>query len=149
MSTFISYSELIDKLEWDPDIDKWVIRDSDLEALEKFNTTQLDVNVDRLQAISTLSELLNAYEECEYADYFYDHGTEVCEAARLAYAALYEQEHRGMWVGIEYDGYADGFPVYDLWQCSNCGEEVRGEDVPDTHPYCHGCGIKMLGWMNS
>lgn len=49
----------------------------------------------------------------------------------------------GRWIGLEYDGYADGFPVYNLWECSECGEEVRGEDVPDTHPYCNGCGAKM------
>ena len=49
----------------------------------------------------------------------------------------------GKWIGLEYDGYADGCPVYDLWECSECGEEVRGEDVPDTHPWCHGCGAKM------
>lgn len=40
----------------------------------------------------------------------------------------------GRWIGLEYDGYADGSPVYDLWECSECGEEVKGEDVPDTHP---------------
>lgn len=56
-----------------------------------------------------------------------------------------EPVRHGRWVGLEYDGYADGFPVYDLWECSECGEEVRGEDVPDTHPYCHGCGAKMDG----
>ena len=49
----------------------------------------------------------------------------------------------GRWVGIEYDGYADGSPVYNLWECSECGEEVRGDDVPDTHPWCHACGAKM------
>ena len=52
---------------------------------------------------------------------------------------------RGRWVGLEYDGYADGNPVYDLWECSECGEEVRGEDVPETHPYCPNCGAKMEG----
>lgn len=51
----------------------------------------------------------------------------------------------GRWVGLEYDGYADGCPVYDLWECSECGEEVSGEDVPITHPYCHGCGARMDG----
>lgn len=49
----------------------------------------------------------------------------------------------GRWIGIEYDGYADGFPVYDLWECSECGEEVRGDDVPSTHPWCHSCGARM------
>ena len=56
-----------------------------------------------------------------------------------------EPVRHGTWVGLEYDGYADGCPVYDLWECSECGEEVRGEDVPDTHPWCHGCGTKMDG----
>lgn len=54
----------------------------------------------------------------------------------------------GRWIGLEYDGYADGSPVYDLWECSECGEEVSGEDVPITHPYCHGCGAKMDGGEN-
>lgn len=49
----------------------------------------------------------------------------------------------GRWIGLEYDGYADGYPVYDLWECSECGEEVRGEDVPTTHPWCHTCGTRM------
>ena len=49
----------------------------------------------------------------------------------------------GRWIGIEYDGYADGFPVYDLWECSECGEEVKGEDVPVSHPWCHSCGARM------
>lgn len=51
----------------------------------------------------------------------------------------------GKWVGLEYDGYADGCPVYDLWECSECGVEERGEDVPTTHPWCHGCGARMDG----
>lgn len=51
----------------------------------------------------------------------------------------------GKWVGLEYDGYADGYPVYDLWECSECGVEERGEDVLTTHPWCHGCGARMDG----
>lgn len=58
-------------------------------------------------------------------------------------AADVAEVRHGRWVGIEYDGYADGCPVYDLWECSECGEEVRGEDVPDTHPWCHACGARM------
>ena len=101
--------------------------------------------MNRTEAISVLANLLNAYDNDEHGDYFYDHGADVCDAVILAYGALYNESQRGEWVGIEYDGYADGLPVYDLWQCSNCGEEVRGEDVPETHPYCQSCGIKMLG----
>ena len=57
-------------------------------------------------------------------------------------ADVVEVRH-GRWIGLEYDGYADGCPVYDLWECSECGEEVRGEDVPNTHPWCHSCGARM------
>lgn len=61
---------------------------------------------------------------------------------------VFKPERHGYWIGLEYDGYADGFPVYDLWECAECGEEVRGEDVPITHPYCHSCGATMDGDTN-
>lgn len=46
----------------------------------------------------------------------------------------------GHWIGLEYDGYADGYPVYDVWECSICGNEIEGEDTPR---YCCDCGAKM------
>ena len=49
---------------------------------------------------------------------------------------------KGHWVGIEYDGYADGNPVYDTWECSECGWEHNGEDDTLTC-YCPNCGAKM------
>ena len=64
----------------------------------------------------------------------------ILESAPSADVALVRH---GQWIGLEYDGYADGSPVYDLWECSECGEEVRGDDVPDTHPWCHACGARM------
>lgn len=48
----------------------------------------------------------------------------------------------GKWVGIEYDGYADGNPVYDVWECSNCHEEHEG-DFDSLPNYCPECGAKM------
>lgn len=47
----------------------------------------------------------------------------------------------GEWLGTEYDGYSDGFPVYTTWKCSNCGAEFECEDM-DFH-YCPNCGAKM------
>ena len=48
----------------------------------------------------------------------------------------------GKWIGIAFDGYADGNPVYDEWGCSECGEEHCGE--ADSLPYyCPNCGAKM------
>ena len=52
---------------------------------------------------------------------------------------------KGKWIGLEYEGYADGNPVYDLWECSNCGNEEKGEDVPEQNPFCRCCGAKMDG----
>ena len=47
----------------------------------------------------------------------------------------------GHWVGIEYDGYADGNPVYCTWECSACGAMFSGEDFD--FEYCPRCGAKM------
>lgn len=47
------------------------------------------------------------------------------------------------WIGLEYDGYADGFPVFDTWGCSACGEEYSSEGEPPAYNYCHNCGARM------
>lgn len=49
---------------------------------------------------------------------------------------------RGVWYGDEYDGYADGCPVYDTFRCSRCGYVVSddGQTLPG---YCPNCGAKM------
>lgn len=49
----------------------------------------------------------------------------------------------GQWVGIQYDGYADGCPVYDLWKCSNCREEYETDGDAPPFTYCPSCGAKM------
>ena len=48
---------------------------------------------------------------------------------------------RGHWIGTEYGGYADGNPVYDAYECSECGAEFYGEDFD--FEYCPRCGAKM------
>ena len=50
-----------------------------------------------------------------------------------------EPEH-GHWIGIS-DGYADGYPVYDEWECSECGVVFEDEEPP--YKYCPNCGVKM------
>ena len=35
----------------------------------------------------------------------------------------------GRWLPIEADGYADGAPVWDKWECSECGHEHDGEEA--------------------
>lgn len=50
-------------------------------------------------------------------------------------------EKHGYWRG-EYDGYADGQPVYDMWYCSECDYYVEDDSYPE-YKYCPNCGTKM------
>ena len=52
----------------------------------------------------------------------------------------------GRWDGT-FDGYADGSPVYDVWNCSECGYCIDdGTDDPDMLPnFCPNCGARMDG----
>lgn len=47
----------------------------------------------------------------------------------------------GEFIGTEYDGYADGNPVYYEWKCSECG--CIFEDDEPTYNYCPNCGARM------
>lgn len=53
------------------------------------------------------------------------------------------QRMKGKWIGTEFDGYADGNPVYYEWKCSVCGCVV--EDEEPTWNYCPNCGTDMRG----
>ena len=49
----------------------------------------------------------------------------------------------GRFLGTEFDGYADGLPVYYEWQCSECGRIF--EDEEPAYEFCPYCGAKMDG----
>ena len=86
---------------------------------------------------------LDAADALEAADKRIDNLQQTCDklASNLQQAQLPKD---GEWIGVEYDGYADGCPVYDVWECSGCGEEHNGEE--DTLPnYCPNCGARMKG----
>lgn len=86
--------------------------------------------------ISILSELRSNYC-CFYAvDEPYYHA--LSEAIRALSA-----ERKGHYIGTQYDGYADGCPVYDEWVCSECG--CVFEDEEPTYNYCPNCGARMDG----
>lgn len=57
---------------------------------------------------------------------------------------LREAVKHGRWIPLEYDGFADGNPVWDLWECSECREEHSGDEDTLT-PYCPNCGARMDG----
>ena len=43
------------------------------------------------------------------------------------------------------DGYADGYMVYDMAECPNCGYEYEDGDKDWELPFCPSCGQK-LNW---
>ena len=49
---------------------------------------------------------------------------------------------RGMYIG-DYDGYADGAPVYDIWSCSVCGCVFEDWDEKPTYNFCPACGADL------
>lgn len=51
---------------------------------------------------------------------------------------------RGRWIPTEYDSYADGEPVWDKFECSDCGHEHKGEEDTLT-AFCPDCGARMEG----
>ena len=54
-----------------------------------------------------------------------------------------QEPKTGHWIPTEYDSYADGNPVWDKWECSECGCEHNGEEDTLT-AYCPDCGAKMV-----
>ena len=55
-----------------------------------------------------------------------------------------EPVRRGRWIPTEYDSFADGDPVYDAYECSECGHEHNGEEDTLT-AFCPDCGTRMKG----
>ena len=51
-----------------------------------------------------------------------------------------EPVRHARWIGTEYDGFADGNPVYDKYECSNCGATFSADIQAN---YCPHCGARM------
>lgn len=58
--------------------------------------------------------------------------------------ALDYEPRTAVWLGGEYDGYADGYPVYETWVCSACGGEVASEGNPPDYKFCPYCGLPIM-----
>ena len=66
----------------------------------------------------------------------------IADAMEKENASVTPQQKMGRWLPIEYDGYADGFPVWNKWECSECGYEHSGDEESLT-AFCPDCGRKM------
>lgn len=81
---------------------------------------------------------------CETSDYGCGAtGPEASTPEEAAKLWNFEPEvRRGRWIPTEYDSYADGNPVYDAFECSECGHEHSGT-VDTLTAYCPDCGAQM------
>lgn len=101
--------------------------------------------IDRDKLIKELSTL---YKEPTSTEDFMTIGYDkaiadgVVTAHRQPTADVAEVKH-GYFIGTEFDGYADGYPVFYEWKCSECG--CIFEDEEPTYNYCPQCGAKMDG----
>ena len=81
-------------------------------------------------------------KELEYAPEWDGH----TPAQAITRIGKLEPVRHGQWQR-EGDGYADGYPVMDVWYCSECGYCIdNGTGDPSFLPkYCQNCGAKMDG----
>ena len=83
-------------------------------------------------------------KDSEY-DIGYNNGLTMAKAIAMKAPTIEAAPVRhGRWVPLSYDGYADGYPVYDEWECSECHFACEGEGEPPLN-YCPNCGTKMDG----
>lgn len=95
----------------------------------------------REEAIKVLEMFLHKQCSLGRTEFAYDADT-VWKAVKMAAESLKQTKPSGEWLGIDYDGYADGQPVIELWECSHCGYEHKG-DYTTLTDYCPNCGAKM------
>lgn len=83
-------------------------------------------------------DTIKTIESETYRHDYLDHVIDIIEAIPPADVA---PVRHGKYIGTEFDGYADGCPVYYEWKCSECGC-VFEEEEP-TYNYCPNCGARM------
>lgn len=112
------------------------------------------------QAVKDLRKKLSEYleqEPCEdavsrqealnivhkYFEHYLQLNDDICLDGLRSLPSVTPKEKTGHWKPIEYDGYADGYPVWDVWECSKCGLEHNG-DKESLTAFCPDCGAKMV-----
>jgi rubrerythrin len=64
------------------------------------------------------------------------------DACKGAIELLEQEPKTVLYIG---DGYADGYMVYDMAECPNCGYEYEDSDKDWGLPFCPNCG-QNLNW---
>lgn len=105
-----------------------------IEALEQ----QTENAVNRKEVVSRISDLLMIELRGERLPTWNEVYRAIGELPPVQ-----PKQKTGEWIPTGYDGYADGSPVYEYWECSECGWEHNGDDETLTE-FCPNCGAKMV-----
>lgn len=92
-----------------------------------------------IDADALIHELNNSH--CPGAPYV-DAGISIAIGKVCDAPTIKPEPKTGEWIGTEYNGYADGNPIYYEWECSECGCVIEEEGRP-TYNYCPQCGADM------
>lgn len=90
------------------------------------------------QAVDALKETLWDDDFDEFLMHYFE-----LSIKRVKPADVVEVVH-AEWIGTWGDGYANGFIVYEEFECSRCGC-VHHADGDPTWDYCPNCGARMGG----
>jgi DNA-directed RNA polymerase subunit RPC12/RpoP len=105
--------------------------------------TIYEIQSDNIKALPPVQPKYNTSEWCRTCSE-YDQDKHCCPRFNRVIRNAVEEVKKpktGHWIGI-YDGYADGNPVYDSWECSECGAEFIQDEID--FDYCPYCGVKMV-----
>jgi hypothetical protein len=94
-----------------------------------------------------MDDLISRQEALNVVHKYFEHylqlNDDICLDGLRSLPSVTPKEKTGHWKPIEYDGYADGYPVWDVWECSKCGLEHNG-DKESLTAFCPDCGAKMI-----
>lgn len=90
------------------------------------------------QAVDALKETLWDDDFDEFLMHYFELSIKRVKPADVAPVVHAE------WIGTWGDGYANGFIVYEEFECSRCGC-VHHADGEPTWDYCPNCGARMGG----
>lgn len=97
--------------------------------------------IDRQSALSVCKEY-GWNDDEDFVDGYNTAIKYISDAIRVLPAVKSEHVRHGRWIPTEYDSYADGAPVWDKYECSECGHEHDGEEDTLT-AFCPDCGANM------
>lgn len=96
-------------------------------------------------ALHCLKAMINE-EVCEECNLYGTTGTDHCETDCVRVAIEAMQKHIPRKMVYESDGYAEGYPVWDVASCPGCGRLFDEEDDDwQTARFCPFCG-QALDW---